>query len=269
MSAVQSFVTRRLVVGSHPFSKAVSAKQPSWKRAATLSFLSPMSKKYQTSSSALCAETLMASENATDTLKTSTSTSCSSATNTSTILADGDEFVKPDRDTREYRYIRLPNNLQVLLVSTAKASSSDDKSAKVEAASVHVQAGHFDDTIPGLAHFHEHMLVRTNLRGVSSDTYLEEECRWTHHTSWCYVVVVVVVCIVVYNRTHLIIHSFILSFVLSISFLERKNTPKKMNTKVSFRNTEALRMRILTWRIPIITFHSQAKMGIPTKQAKA
>jgi hypothetical protein len=78
------------------------------------------------------------------------------------ILADEPEFAKPDRDMHEYRYIQLANNLKVLLVSTAKASSgsADEKSSKVEAASVHVQAGHFDDTIPGLAHFHEHMLVR-------------------------------------------------------------------------------------------------------------
>lgn len=78
------------------------------------------------------------------------------------ILADEPEFTKPDRDMHEYRYIQLANNLKVLLVSTAKASSgsADEKSSKVEAASVHVQAGHFDDTIPGLAHFHEHMLVR-------------------------------------------------------------------------------------------------------------
>jgi secreted Zn-dependent insulinase-like peptidase len=65
--------------------------------------------------------------------------------------------LKPDRDRYEYRAIQLANNLQVLLTSTAGAG--DEKSAKVEAASIHVQAGHFDDTIPGLAHFHEHMLV--------------------------------------------------------------------------------------------------------------
>jgi hypothetical protein len=108
-------------------------------------------------------------------------------------LADAPDFIKPDRDLREYRYIRLPNNLQALLVSTAKAAAeeySDDEelvemeetddedgedveedgeegeslssaaaAAQVEAAAVHVQAGHFDDTIPGLAHFHERTYV--------------------------------------------------------------------------------------------------------------
>ena len=77
------------------------------------------------------------------------------------ILADSADFIKPDRDLYEYRCVKLHNNLQVLLVSTAKASSDEEKAAKVEAASVHVKAGHFDDTIPGLAHFHEHMLVRS------------------------------------------------------------------------------------------------------------
>jgi len=47
-----------------------------------------------------------------------------------------------------------PNNLKVLLVSDQMAVGD----VGTEAASVHVQAGHFDDTIPGLAHFHEHML---------------------------------------------------------------------------------------------------------------
>lgn len=80
------------------------------------------------------------------------------------ILADEKDFIKPDRDQYEYRCIRLPNNLQVLLVSTACTNAVDDSdvSTRVEAASVHVQAGHFDDTIAGLAHFNEHMLVSTD-----------------------------------------------------------------------------------------------------------
>ena len=82
------------------------------------------------------------------------------------ILADADDFVKPDRDPRDYRIIKLKNNLQALLVSTAAAISEDDDSANVEAASMHIQAGHFDDTLPGLAHFYEHMLVCGGLRAV-------------------------------------------------------------------------------------------------------
>lgn len=78
--------------------------------------------------------------------------------NGTTILADAADFVKPDRDRYDYRIIKLKNNLRVLLVSTADAKSQDD-AATVEAASMHIQAGHFDDTLPGLAHFYEHMLV--------------------------------------------------------------------------------------------------------------
>jgi secreted Zn-dependent insulinase-like peptidase len=96
------------------------------------------------------AETLAAAENTTSMVDSPRKTE---------ILADSKDFIKPDRDLHEYRTIKLHNNLQVLLVSTGDASSEEEKSAKVEAASVHVQAGHFDDTIPGLAHFNEHMLV--------------------------------------------------------------------------------------------------------------
>jgi len=65
---------------------------------------------------------------------------------TTTILADYDQFVTPERDPRKYRVVRLANNLLVLLVCDEMSSGIG-----VEAASVHVQAGHMDDTIPGLA----------------------------------------------------------------------------------------------------------------------
>ena len=51
------------------------------------------------------------------------------------IVVDADDFLKPERDLKDYRYIRLSNNLEVLLVSTAKATSSEEKSSAVEAAS--------------------------------------------------------------------------------------------------------------------------------------
>ncbi|VEU34972.1 unnamed protein product [Pseudo-nitzschia multistriata] len=90
------------------------------------------------------------------------------------ILAADTDFVKPERDMSEYRWIKLENNLQVLLVSTAsdKANGGGNNSgAKVEAASVHVQAGHFDDTIAGLAHFHEHMLFLGTKKYPGEDEY--------------------------------------------------------------------------------------------------
>lgn len=73
--------------------------------------------------------------------------------NTGTIiLANDDQFIKSLPDKRSYRAITLSNQLTVLLVS--------DPTTDVEAASVHVRAGHFDDppNRAGLAHFHEHML---------------------------------------------------------------------------------------------------------------
>lgn len=68
------------------------------------------------------------------------------------VLANDSEFIKSDPDKRQYRAITLPNKLSVLLAS--------DPATDVEAASVHVRAGHFDDPASraGLAHFHEHML---------------------------------------------------------------------------------------------------------------
>eukprot|EP00529_Nitzschia_sp_RCC80_P008082 CAMPEP_0113519390 /NCGR_PEP_ID=MMETSP0014_2-20120614/43494_1 /TAXON_ID=2857 /ORGANISM="Nitzschia sp." /LENGTH=1295 /DNA_ID=CAMNT_0000417105 /DNA_START=357 /DNA_END=4244 /DNA_ORIENTATION=+ /assembly_acc=CAM_ASM_000159 len=170
---------------------------------------------------------------------TTTTASPSSGT---VILADADDFVKPDRDMYDYRQIRLSNNLEVLLVSTAKSAAgavvvdhdddyvtimeedeshadgeekeedesslvgaledetvastdidddivptndggNDDTSnnnnnnnngggnARMEAAAVHIQAGHFDDTIPGLAHFHEHMVFLGTEKYPGEDEY--------------------------------------------------------------------------------------------------
>ena len=53
------------------------------------------------------------------------------------LLASEAEFVKSLPDTRAYRAVELPNRLRVLLAS--------DPAADVEAAAVHVRAGHFDD----------------------------------------------------------------------------------------------------------------------------
>ena len=60
--------------------------------------------------------------------------------------------LKPDLDHREYRHLRLPNRMQVLLIADADA----DKAA----ACMDVGVGHSSDPeeLPGLAHFCEHML---------------------------------------------------------------------------------------------------------------
>jgi hypothetical protein len=166
----------------------------------------------------------------------------STATGTK-ILADEPEFAKPDRDMHEYRYIQLANNLKVLLVSTAKASSgsADEKSSKVEAASVHVQAGHFDDTIPGLAHFHEHMLVRI----VKSRSV----CFFLYFLFLC-------LCCVYLSRyfgyAFFASHIGTFAFVAS-SFLEQRSIPTRMITNPFFRNLVALAMPIPPWKIPTTT----------------
>jgi hypothetical protein len=85
---------------------------------------------------------------------TTTPTSGPSSSSGTVIVADDDVFVKPERDSRLYRLLRLSNQLQVMLVSDQLATGD----IGLEAGSIHVQSGHFDDTVPGLAHFHEHLL---------------------------------------------------------------------------------------------------------------
>lgn len=63
-----------------------------------------------------------------------------------------DRLEKPALDDREYRVIRLPNQLEALLVhdpDTDKAS-----------AAANMNVGNFsdDDTMPGMAHAVEHLL---------------------------------------------------------------------------------------------------------------
>lgn len=78
------------------------------------------------------------------------------------ILANDEDFIKPDPDKRQYRAIKLQNNLEILLVS--------DKDTDIEAAAVHIKAGHFNDPEDraGLAHFNEHMLF------LGTEKYPEE-----------------------------------------------------------------------------------------------
>ncbi|XP_075160301.1 insulin degrading metalloproteinase [Haematobia irritans] len=63
-----------------------------------------------------------------------------------------DHIEKSEQDKREYRGLQLDNGLKVLLVS--------DVETDVSAAALAVQVGHMSDpdTLPGLAHFCEHML---------------------------------------------------------------------------------------------------------------
>jgi hypothetical protein len=144
-SAVQSFVARSPLVVSYPFGSSRSTRN--------LPLRSAFSRLRLADSVVVAG-----ANNTTDTIEDA-ATKRKNEKGT-VILADADEFIKPDRDMRDYRIIKLENNLEALLVSTTNSSSEDDDSARVEAASMHIQAGHFDDTLPGLAHFYEHMLVR-------------------------------------------------------------------------------------------------------------
>ena len=68
-------------------------------------------------------------------------------------------------DTRDYRYVRLDNQLKVLLVS----DSLSDKAA----ASLDVSVGHFSDPweLPGIAHFCEHMLFLGTVKYPDENSY--------------------------------------------------------------------------------------------------
>ena len=76
-----------------------------------------------------------------------------------------DGVVRGELDTREYRYVELPNRLRVMLVSDPQT----DKSA----ASLRVQAGSGDDPADrqGLAHFLEHMLFLGTAKYPDSAEY--------------------------------------------------------------------------------------------------
>ena len=58
---------------------------------------------------------------------------------------------KSPSDPRDYRIIRLPNDLECILVS--------DPEAEKAACAMNVRVGHFadPDNLPGLAHFLEHV----------------------------------------------------------------------------------------------------------------
>ena len=62
------------------------------------------------------------------------------------------EITTPEVDSRQYRYLQLPNGLKVVLVSEFETYYA--------AASLSVNVGHYQDPeeVPGLAHFLEHML---------------------------------------------------------------------------------------------------------------
>ena len=78
-------------------------------------------------------------------------------------VVDDDDFRRPAVDGRRYRLVRLRNGLEAVLVSDADADEAG--------AALSVRAGSFDDTLMGLAHFHEHMLFLGTEKYPGEDEY--------------------------------------------------------------------------------------------------
>eukprot|EP01082_Thalassiosira_pseudonana_P014750 g13239.t1 g13239 contig8:228642-231771(-) len=151
-------------VGIRAFASPFSLRRLS--SLATASSSSKVNHSSITRTTAAFASPVVLPENITDStiFTTKQSNPASSSLSSSTIiLAQDSQFIKSLPDKRQYRAITLPNSLTVLLTS--------DPNTDVEAASVHVRAGHFDDPAnrAGLAHFHEHMLF------LGTEKYPKEE----------------------------------------------------------------------------------------------
>ena len=84
---------------------------------------------------------------------------------TDMIAESTEEIDKPDLDKRSYRYLRLSNQMQVMLVS--------DPECDYAAACMDVNVGSASDpeAIPGLAHFLEHMLFLGTKKYPKEDEY--------------------------------------------------------------------------------------------------
>ncbi|WP_025822128.1 insulinase family protein [Shewanella marina] len=80
-------------------------------------------------------------------------------------MSDSILIKKSPNDSRQYQYLTLDNQLQVLLV--------EDMNAEQAAASIAVNVGHFDDPIerPGMAHFLEHMLFLGTEKYPAAEEY--------------------------------------------------------------------------------------------------
>jgi len=75
------------------------------------------------------------------------------------------DFVTSPNDHRQYRYLRLGNEMKVMLIS--------DLNATISAAAVDIHAGSFQDfdEWPGIAHFLEHMLFVGSEKFPNSDQF--------------------------------------------------------------------------------------------------
>ena len=95
-----------------------------------------------------------------------------------TLLADNTDIEKPLLDDRQYRYLKLKNELRVLVISDPHA----DKSA----ASLDVNVGSFADkeyNISGLAHFCEHLLFMGTSKYPQENEYSDYLAKHSGHSN--------------------------------------------------------------------------------------
>ncbi|RKP30023.1 hypothetical protein METBISCDRAFT_27745 [Metschnikowia bicuspidata] len=95
-----------------------------------------------------------------------------------TILADGSAILKPALDERSYRFLKLNNNLHVLVIHDA----STDRAG----ASLDVNVGSFADKnygVPGLAHFCEHLLFMGTAKYPAENTYSSYLAKHSGHSN--------------------------------------------------------------------------------------
>lgn len=79
------------------------------------------------------------------------------------MIATSNDIIKPIKDKSEYYFTILSNGLKVFIIS--------DKETDISAASMFVKVGYYDDEIPGLSHFLEHMLFLGNKKYPNEGYY--------------------------------------------------------------------------------------------------
>ena len=88
------------------------------------------------------------------------------AVDLSALIAFSTEDIdKPDLDDRKYRYLKLANNLQLLLVSDPECDHA------AACADVAVGSASDPEELPGLAHFLEHMLFLGTAKYPAENAY--------------------------------------------------------------------------------------------------
>ena len=78
-------------------------------------------------------------------------------------------IIKSSNDYREYNFLKLENHLEILLISDIKSP--------VAAVSMCVGVGSYDENVPGLAHFLEHMLFLGSKKYPDEGEYHEYQYR--------------------------------------------------------------------------------------------